>query len=129
MVVAIALRDKLAKLEKALRGNLESFELADGRRHYFDPTEAFKATFLFFSACMTADCKGEPRPGPPEILLAVVGARDRSEALFSVMGDSSHLPLDRTALLERGELVNRSLVAGISYEELQQRGGLQDLSE
>ncbi len=125
----MALRDKLRKLEKTMQGKLSSFELADGRRHYFDPTEAFKDSFLFFTACMTADCKGEPRPAPPEVLRAVAAARDRSEALYSVMGDSSHLQLDRTALLERGELVNRSLVAGISYEELQQRGGLRDLSE
>jgi hypothetical protein len=35
----MALRDKLRKLEKNMRGTMESFELAGGRRHYFDPQE------------------------------------------------------------------------------------------
>jgi hypothetical protein len=120
----MGLKGKLDRLQKTMQGKLSSFELADGRRHYFDPTEAFKDSFLFFTACMTADCKGEPRPEPPEVLRAVAAARDRGAALFSVMGDSSHLPLDRTALLERGELVNRSLVAGRELGE-----PLEDLSE
>ena len=120
----MGLKGKLDKLQKAMRGRLASFELADGTRFFFDPQETFKATFLFFTACMAADCKGEPRPEPPEVLRAVAGARGRGAALYSVMGDSSHLPLDRTALVERGELVNRSLVAGRELGE-----PLEDLSE
>ncbi len=120
----MGLKGKLDKLEKTMGDRLASFELADGTRFFFDPQETFKATFLFFTACMTADCKGSPRPEPPEILRSLAAARDRGEALYSVMGDSSHLPLDRTALIERGELVNRSLVAG------QELGApLEDLSE
>ncbi len=35
----MALWDKLRRLEKTMWGNLEYFELADGRRYYFDPEE------------------------------------------------------------------------------------------
>jgi hypothetical protein len=34
------------------------------------------------------------------------------------MNGYSHLPLDRAALIDRGEFVPRSLVAGRSYEDL-----------
>jgi len=122
----MGLKGKLDKLQKAMRENLESFELADGGQYYFDPTEEFKDSFRFFAACMTADYKREPRPDPPEVLRAVAGARDRSEALARVMGDSSHLPLDRTALVGRGEFVPRSLVACREYADL---GVPKDLGE
>ncbi len=121
----MGLKGKLGKLQKAMRGKLESFELADGRRHYFDPQEAFKATFLFFTDSMRADYKREPRPEPPpEVLQAVAEAKDRSEALSRVMGGSSFLSVDRDALIERGGFVPRSLVAGREHGE-----PLEDLSE
>jgi len=113
----MALRDKLRKLEETMRGNMGSFELADGRRHYFDPQEQFKAMFLYFADSMKADHRRSLRPEPPDILRAVAGARDRGEALDLVMGGYSHLPIDREALVGRGKFVPRSLVAGRSYEE------------
>jgi len=113
----MALRDKLRRLEKTVRGNLKSFELADGRRYYFDPQEASRITFRFFTDCMRADWKREPRPEPPEVLRAVADARDRDEALNRVMGGGPHLPVDRAALVERGAFEPRSLVAGKTYAE------------
>ncbi len=123
----MALRDKLRRLERLARGKLDSFELRDGQRYYFDPQEAFSHAFLFFSDSMRADHSGEPRPDPPEVLRAVAGARDREEALSRALGGfGGLLPIDREALLSRGELVPRSLLAGVEYEDL---GVLEDLSE
>jgi hypothetical protein len=107
----MGLRDKFRRLEKTLRGQLASFELADGQRFYFDPEEAHKATFFYFADSMTADYRREPRPEPPDLLKAVASALDRGEALNRVMDGYSHLPVDAEALVERGEFVPRSLVA------------------
>ncbi len=127
--MAIALRDKLRRLEKLARGTMDSFVLRDGTRHFFDRQEAFGQAFQFFSDSMRAAHSGGPRPDPPPILEAVAGARDREDALERALGGFvGLLPIDRDALLSRGELVPRSLVVGISYEELL-RGGLKDLSE
>jgi hypothetical protein len=114
----MALRDRLRRLEKTMRGRLAYFELADGQTYYFDPQEVSRHTFMYFANSLTADYQRVPRPEPPDILRAVADARDRGEALSRVMGDYSHLPVDRGALVERGEFVPRSLVAGRSYEDL-----------
>jgi hypothetical protein len=118
----MALRDKLRRLEKVARGRLSSFELRDGQRYYFDPQEAWKITFRFFTDSMDADFKREPRPEPPDLLKAVADARDRKGALSLVMDGGSHLPLDREALVERGEFVPRPLVSGRTYEEWMAEG-------
>ena len=111
----MGLKGKVARLHSLLRSSLESFELADGRRFYFDPEEAHKATFLYFADSMTADYRREPRPEPrpepPDLLKAVASALDRGEALNRVMDGCSNLPVDAEALVERGEFVPRSLVA------------------
>jgi hypothetical protein len=123
-VAAIALRDKLARLEKNLRGNMGSFELESGQRYYFDKGEAFSDAFLFFSDSLRGDHFGEARPDPPEILKAVAVAKDREAALSLALGGFAHiLPVDKDALVERGELVNRPLVVGRELGE-----PLEDLS-
>ena|SRR5215210_3172491 len=122
----MSLKGKLRRLEKAMQGNLKSFELAGGQRYYFDPQEAFRTTFLYFTNSMRADHQREPRPEPPALLQAVASARGRREALSRVMGGSSFLPVDEEALIARGEFVPRSLVAGREYGEFE---GLEDLSE
>jgi len=122
----MGLKGKVARLQQLLRGSLESFELRDGTRYYFDPQEAFKATFLFFTDSMRADHARKPRPEPPEVLQAVADAKDRRTALDRVMNGYAHLPLDLDALVERGELVPRSLVAGRGYGDFSE---LEDLSE
>jgi hypothetical protein len=121
----MGLKGKLDKLQKAMRGTMGSFELADGTRFFFDRQESFSHAFQFFSDSMTADHRCEPRPDPPEILKAVAGARDRADALSRAMNGYSHLlPINREALIERGEFVPRSLVAGRELGE-----PLEDLSE
>jgi uncharacterized membrane protein YgcG len=106
---------------------MDSFMLRDGQRFFFDRQEAFSHAFQFFSDSLRAAHSGEPRPEPPEILEAISNARDREEALSRALGGFvGLLPIDRGALLSRGELVPRSLVAGVEYEDL---GVLEDLSE
>src|SRR5829696_1960663 len=122
----MALRDRFRRLEKAMRDKLSYFELSDGRQFYFDPQEAFKATFLFFMDSLRADYDHEPRPEPPGVLRAVADAKDRRQALSRVMGSSSFLPVDEEALVERGEFVPRSLVAVREYGDF---AGLEELSE
>ena len=107
----MGLRAKVGRLEHAMRDTMDSFELADGTRYFFAPREVFWSTFKFFTDSMRADGKGEPRPEPPELLKAVAGARDRREALARVMRGSSFLPVEREALVERGEFVPRPLAA------------------
>jgi hypothetical protein len=115
--VDVGLRDKLRRLEKAAQGKLSHFELADGQRYYFDPQETFSTTFRFFTDSMRADYRHEPRPEPPDLLKAVADAKDRGEAFSRIMGGCSHLPLDREGLVEHGEFVPRSFLAGHSYPE------------
>src|SRR5215203_3637292 len=122
----MALRDRFRRLERAMRYKLSYFELADGGQFYFDPQEAFKATFLFFMDSLRAYYDCEPRPEPLGVLKAVADAKDRQEALSRVMAGSSFLPVDEEALVERGEFVPRSLVAGREYGHFE---GLEDLSE
>ncbi len=122
----MALRDKLRRLEKAARGKLSHFELKDGKRYYFEPMQAHKAAFGYWSDSLRADYRREPRPEPPDILQAVAGARDRGDALDAVEAGYSFLPVDREALVKRGEFLPRSLVAAEEDEDLDPG---QDLSE
>ncbi len=120
-------KGRLRKLEKSMQGTMDSFELESGQRYYFDKGEAYGAAFLFFSDSLRSAHSGEPRPDPPAILQAVAGARDREDALERALGGFvGLLPIDRVALLSRGELVPRSLVQGYELEDL---GSLEDLSE
>ena len=107
----MGLRARVGRLEHAMRDKLDHFELADGTRYFFAPREVFWATFKYFTDSMRADGKREPRPEPPELLRAVADAKDRGEALRRVMRGSSFLPVEREALIERGEFVPRPLVA------------------
>ncbi len=122
----MSLKGKLRRLEKAARGKLGHFELADGRRYYFDQQGVFSHTFMYFANSLTADYKREPRPEPPDILQAIANAKDRGEALAVVMGDYSHLPIDQEALIQRGEFVPRSMVVRRDGSYVPPVGGLSE---
>ena len=79
-------RDKLRRLEAAARGRLESFELLDGSRFYFNPASA--ELFLHWCNCARA---GNARnwPEPPEVLRKVCEAKDIERALEKVRGEGS----------------------------------------
>ncbi len=67
------------------------------------------------------------RPEPPEIVRAVAGAGDRRAALERVAPDPpmSFFAFERGPLVERGELVARSFVAGRDADD----SAVEDLSE
>jgi len=117
------LRGWIKRLERDARGDLESFVLEDGSRHYYDPTSGER--FLHSMDCLRAQSDGEPFPDPPETIKALPRARDRAAALNQVAGGTFDIfPYDKQVLVERGELVPRSLVAGRELGE-----PLEDLSE
>ena len=104
---------------------MESFELEDGSRHYYDRVSGER--FLHSMACLRAQGEGKTTfPEPPETLLAITRAKDRRAALAQVYHPDAFdiFPYDTEALVERGELVPRSMVAGRELGEV-----LEDLSE
>ena len=121
----MALRGWIKRLEHAAREDLASFEREDGSRHYYDPVSPDR--FLHSMDCLRARGDGETSfPDPPETLRAITRAKDRAAALEQVYGSGMWdiFPYDKEALIERGELVPRSMVAGRELGEV-----LEDLSE
>jgi hypothetical protein len=121
----MTLRNWIKRLERGAREDLESFVLEDGSRFYYDPESA--ECFLHSMDCLRAQAEGETAfPEPPETVKAIARARDKGGALHQLYpsGSFSVFPYDVGALLERGELVPRSLVAGRVLGEV-----LEDLSE
>ena len=115
----MGLKSRLARLQKAMRGKLSSFELADGFRHWFNPEYVYKEIFLHSASSMRADYKRRPRPEPPEILRVIARARDRREAVEKVFpgNESVFIAYKLEVLVEHGELVPRSFVAGREHGE------------
>jgi hypothetical protein len=103
-------------------------ELEDGSCFYYDANEAAKETFLHFFDCGCSDSvASEARPEPPEVLRAVLRARDRGAAVEQLCSPQRYfdiMPYDLDALRERGELVPCSMVAGRELGE-----PVEDLSE
>jgi hypothetical protein len=101
----------------------------DGSTFAIDRMKAHIQVFTYLFESMHADGDASPRPDPPPVLVAVAGAKDRPVALKKVLEDYNNLPVDPEALIETGSKVPVSLVAGYTYEELMERGGVPDLSE
>src|SRR5215217_2334213 len=111
----MGLKGIIKRLEHAARGNLDSFILEDGSRHYFDPSSGER--FLHACRCIRAGYSGEPYPEPPQTIKALTRAKDRRAAFEQVCGGTFGMfpygmfPYDREALVERGVLEPRSMVA------------------
>ena len=121
----MTLRGQLKRLEQSLRGTLESIVLEDGSRYYYSPIGG--ECFLHSMDCLRAQGEGETTfPEPPKTIKALARARDRRAALNQLYpgGSFGVFPYDVDALLERGELVPRSMVVGRELGEV-----LEDLSE
>ena len=72
-------RDKLRRFEQAARDHLESFELEDGSRYWYDPVSPDR--FLHTMNCLWAQGDGQTTfPQPPETVRALLRARDRAAA-------------------------------------------------
>jgi hypothetical protein len=104
----MGLKDKLRRLEQAAGGELASFVLEDGSKHYYDPKSG--ALFLHSCSCIRAGSAGESFPEPPETIKALLRARNRAAAVEQAAGASSIFPYEVEALVERGELVPASWI-------------------
>jgi hypothetical protein len=102
-------RDKVKRLERSSRDGLESFELLDGSRYYFDPSS--EETFLHWAEC--AKRSAHDWPGPPEVLQKLCEAKDVEEALRKVRGegDFSFFVYDPEVLISERRLEPRPLAS------------------
>ena len=109
----MGLKDRLSRLTKAARDNLDHIELVDGSRAYFDVEQAQAEIFLHGAACLRAQAAGEPFPLPPEVVKLVLCAKDRRAATNTIWQEGTFLfnPYDRDAIIERGVLESRSLIS------------------
>ena len=112
------LKGFIKRLELAVRGDMQSFILEDGSKHYYSPASPERILHTF--DCMRASYSGEEYPEPPETIKALTKARDRAAAFEQVCGGNFGLfPYQVEALIERGVLVPREMIAP----------GQEDLSE
>ena len=121
----MGLRGWVKRLERGARSNLASFQLEDGSRFYYDPASGER--FLHSMDCLRAQGEGKATfPEPPESVRALLKAKDRAAALSQLYptGTFDVFPYDPEAIVERGELVPRSMVVGRELGE-----PLEDLSE
>jgi hypothetical protein len=131
----VGLRDKMRRVEQAVRGKLGSFMLEDGSRYYFDPTSA--ELFLHWCACIRAG-SAHNWPPPPEVMRKLCEAKNIEEALEQVRGEGSFSTFvyDPEVLINERRLEARGLVTrrdpetgewhvGDPYDE----GPAEDLSE
>ena len=122
--LGVGLKDKMRRLEDVLSDQLESFELEDGSRFYFDPTSGER--FLHSMSCLRTQGEGKTTfPEPPPVVKAIARAKDRAAAFEKVYsGNFTVMSYDTEALIERGEFVPISMVVGRKLGEV-----LEDLSE
>jgi hypothetical protein len=113
----MGIRGWLKRLERGSREDLASFVLEDGSRHYYDPQSG--ECFLHSMECLRAQGDGEPFPEPPETVKAITRARDRGAALNQLYPNGAFgvFPYEVEALIERGELVRRSLIHGRTLDD------------
>ncbi len=123
------LRSWLRRMERETREGLVRIPQADGTTFAIDRMAGHIQCFTYLYESLHADAAAEPRPDPPPTLLAVAGAKDRASALERVLDGYKNLPVSAEALIEAGEFVPVSLVAGLTYEEVLERGPISDLSD
>jgi hypothetical protein len=118
----MGLRGRLKRLEQAAQGELESFELLDGRLYYYNP-QTFEL-FMHWMECVSA---GNPDkwPEPPEAVRMVTEAKDPQAALGSISDGAEWIPYDLEVLITEREIRPRSLVAGRDVYDQE----VEDLSE
>jgi hypothetical protein len=100
-VAAMGLRGWVKKLEHAARGELESFELLDGSRYYYDPAETNKELFLHaYDVYM-----GITSP-TPEIYHKICAAKNPEAALNKIAAERPSEFIDPAALYDYEALVH-----------------------
>jgi len=113
-------RSTIRRLQQALRGSLESFELLDGSRYWYDPQEVHKALFLAAYGLQLGRVKGEA----PEFYQKLTQAKNPERVLEHLEPDNpASAFLNPTALFDRDILINeRRLVPNVGEKP-------EDLSE
>jgi hypothetical protein len=102
------MRSWIKRLERASREELESFELLDGSRYYYDPTSA--ELFLHWTDCLRAG-SAHNWPDPPEVVRKLTEARDVEQAMHKVCGEGWNcLVYDPGILINERRLEPRGLV-------------------
>ena len=98
----------MRRLENAMRGNLESFELLDGSRYYFDPASA--DLYMHWFECGRRG-NASNWPEPPELVRKLTEAKDVARAIESVRGEGwNFLVYDEDVLITERRLEPRPLV-------------------
>jgi hypothetical protein len=127
------LRNWIKRLERDARGELESFELLDGSRYYFDPASA--DLFMHWCACIRAG-SAHNWPEPPEIAQKLTEAKDVERAIEEVIGGGwGCLVYDPEVLINERRLEPRGLVtyrdpdSGEWHVRDPYEGPIRDLSE
>ncbi len=105
----VRVRGWIKRLERASREDLESFELLDGSRYYFDPLSW--ELFLHWCDCMKAG-SAHNWPEAPEIMRKVCEAKDVEGALGAVFAEGAwgSLVYDPEILIGERRLEPRGLV-------------------
>lgn len=106
----MGLKDKMRRLERAAEGELESFELLDGFRYYFDRTSG--KLFLHWCECLRAD-SAHHWPEPPEVYKKLTEAKYPERALDKIHGEGSFSTFvyDPEVLINERRLEPRGLVS------------------
>jgi hypothetical protein len=104
------IRDWVKRLERASREDLESFELLDGSRYYFDP--ASPELFMHWYECGKAG-SAHNWPEPPEVMRKLTEAKDVERAVELVRDEGSwdFLVYDIEVLISERTLEPRGLVS------------------
>ena len=104
----MGLKHRLARIEA--KTDLESFDLEDGSRFFYDRAKIGVELFMHVTDCLGAHDQPE-WPEPPQIIEALIRAKDRRAACEQFFREGFMMfPYDMEALVERGELVRRSMV-------------------
>ena len=113
-------RSTIRRLQQALRGSLESFELLDGSTYYYDPAEAYKELFLCAYGLQLGQV-GEP----PELFQKLIQAKDPAGVLKRLEPESpAHAFVNVAEMYDRDALVQqRRLVPNVvpQPEDLSER--------
>jgi hypothetical protein len=108
----MGVRDKLKRLERTAKGELESFELLNGSRYYYD--RASPELFMHWCECMKAG-SAHNWPPAPELVRKLREAKNPKAALEQIypQGPSSFYSLvyDPQILVDKRRLEPRGLVA------------------
>jgi hypothetical protein len=104
----MGVRDRLRRLRRVAQGHLDSFELLDGSRYYYDP--ASPELFMHWVECGRAG-SAHNWPEPPEVVRKLLEAKDIARAVEQVRGKGWNcLVYDEQILINERRLEPRALV-------------------